>query len=131
MSTTSEQTGQFDQWAILEIMGHQRFAGHLTEQTIGGAAMLRIDVPAVGDLPAFTRYFTAASVYAITPVSEELARQVASGLKRAPVTVYELPEELREKLRRPVAAITDRSSGAHDNVSDWVNDPEDDEDGPF
>lgn len=31
-------------WAILELMGHRRLAGFITEQEIGGSAMLRLDV---------------------------------------------------------------------------------------
>ena len=115
---TDTTPAQFDEWAILEIMGHQRFAGHLTEQTIGGTSMLRIDVPAVGELSAFTRYFTANSVYSITPVSEELARQIASGLKRQPVTVYELPEELQAKLRSPLPAIGQQPCPPYDDDED-------------
>ena len=102
-------TDKFEQWAIVEIMGHQKFAGYLTEQTIAGAGMLRLDVPAVGDLLGFTRLFNTASVYSITPTSEELARQVATALKRQPVTVYELPEEIRAAIRAP--RLTDHKSG--------------------
>ncbi len=35
----------FETWAILELMGHRRLAGFVTEQEIGGANLLRIDVP--------------------------------------------------------------------------------------
>lgn len=101
----TQTTEPFATWAILEIMGHQRFAGYITEQTIGGAAMLRIDVPAIGVLQAFTRYFGAHSVYSITPCTEELARELAAGFKRQPVNLYDLPEELQEKLRRPRPAL--------------------------
>jgi hypothetical protein len=69
--------------------------------------MLRLDVPECGDLSGFSRYFSPGSVYAITPTTEELARQIASGLKRQPISLYELPEEMREKLRRPLTAIED------------------------
>jgi hypothetical protein len=35
----------FEGWVILELMGHRRLAGYLSEQQIGGASFLRIDVP--------------------------------------------------------------------------------------
>jgi hypothetical protein len=35
----------FKTWAIVEVMGHQTFAGFVQEQVIAGTAMLRIDVP--------------------------------------------------------------------------------------
>lgn len=116
----------FAHWAILEIMGHQRFAGFVQEQEIAGAAMLRLDVPAIGALPAFTRYFSAASVYSITPVAEELARNVAQKLEQQPVSIYDLPESLRLKLREQVAAITHRSPDLNDFI-----DQDDDDDQPY
>jgi hypothetical protein len=51
-------TPSTEQWAIVEIFGHQRIAGRLTEQTIGGCSFVRVDVPALpqadgeGELPA-------------------------------------------------------------------------------
>lgn len=109
-------------------MGHQRFAGRVKETTIGGAAMLRIDVPPVDQLPAFTRYFGAHSVYAITPVSEQLACEIAAGLKSQPVSVYDLPDELRQRLRKPVTAIEHHPAARGDD-DHLYEDPEDDE--PF
>lgn len=35
----------YEGWAILELMGHRKLAGYLSEQTIGGSAFVRIDVP--------------------------------------------------------------------------------------
>lgn len=78
----------FDEWAVLELMGHRRLAGRVSEQEIGGANMIRIDVP--GDPPA-TQFYSAAAVYCITPVSEELARQVAQSSRPQPVSRWELP----------------------------------------
>ena len=35
----------FEEWAILELMGHRKLAGKVTEQTIGSSTFVRIDVP--------------------------------------------------------------------------------------
>lgn len=43
MSTETKPT--FEGWAILELMGHRRLAGHISEAQIGGASFIRIDVP--------------------------------------------------------------------------------------
>ena len=43
--TMSENVNTFEGWAILELMGHRRLAGLLSETQIGGAAFIRIDVP--------------------------------------------------------------------------------------
>ena len=81
----------FEGHAIVEIMGHQTFAGYVSEQVVGGGAMVRVDVPAVGDEPAFTKLFGVASIYCITPVSEDVAFLAAKRTHSAPVSVY-MPE---------------------------------------
>ena len=83
----------FQEWAILELMGHRKLAGLVSEATIAGGAFIRIDVPgAKGN--AATQFYSPASVYCITPVSEELARQTAQSYQPAPVSRYELPAEI-------------------------------------
>lgn len=78
-------------WAILELMGHRRLAGWVSEQTVAGTAMLRLDVPEVDGQPAVTQLYSGHAVYAITPTTEALARQVARAGRPAPVSRYELP----------------------------------------
>lgn len=90
----------FNQWAILEIMGHNTFAGLVSEQTIGGASFVRVDVPAVDNLQAFTKMFGASSIYCITPVTEEVAIARAKTLRQQPMAVYDLPDEIKQAVRR-------------------------------
>lgn len=80
----------FDQWAILELMGHRRIAGHVLEVQVAGAGMLRVDIPAAGDNPAATQYVSPASVYAIHPTTEAIATAAASSWRTPPVTRFEL-----------------------------------------
>lgn len=77
----------FAGWVILELLGHRRLAGYLTEQQIAGTSFLRIDVPSE---PAMTQFIAPTSVYAITPTSEDIARKVAGGSDPAPVRRWEL-----------------------------------------
>lgn len=83
---------QFREWGILEVMGRLRMAGMISEQTIAGAGMIRIDVPETAHAPAFTRFFTPGSLYSITPTSEEIARGLAERLREMPVTRFDLPQ---------------------------------------
>lgn len=79
---------KFDCWAVVEVMGHSRYAGRVTEQAIGGCAFVRVDVPAVKDRLAFTKLLGQGSIFAITPCSEEVARTVATQSVVRPVDVY-------------------------------------------
>ncbi len=45
MKTTEKKNEPLEFWAILELMGHRRLGGYLSEQTVAGASFLRIDVP--------------------------------------------------------------------------------------
>lgn len=83
-----ESEGTFDAWAIVELMGHKRLAGRVTEQTIGGANLLRVDVPAAGGHDAFCKLFGASAIYCITPVSEAIARAATERLREDPIPIY-------------------------------------------
>lgn len=80
----------FEGWAILELMGHRRLAGRLSEATIGGGSFIRIDVPAGGDRQAATQFYAPGAVYAITPTTEDLARRVAHANRPEPVSEFEI-----------------------------------------
>ena len=67
-------------WALVEIMGHKRYAGRVSEELVIGAPMLRVDVPAIRELPAFTKYFAAGAIYGITPCTETEAHMLAEGI---------------------------------------------------
>lgn len=87
----------FDQWVVAELMGHVRLAGRLTEESHFGTALGRIDIPTGdGDEEFVTQYFGGASVYRITPVSEEAARQVARQSRPAPIYRLELTTRVAE-----------------------------------
>lgn len=86
---------QFEAWGLLELFGHQRLAGKLTEQTIGGVHFIRIDVPAVESEPAYTRFFTQGAIYGMTVLTEDTATKLAGYLRAKPVQAYEVPSAPR------------------------------------
>jgi len=67
----------FESWAILELMGHRRLGGKVTEVELFGAKMCRIDIPQPNDTPEFTQYYGGGAIYCMTPCSEETARGIA------------------------------------------------------
>lgn len=93
------ESQKFDEWAIVEVMWHQRYAGKVTEQAIGGCNFVRVDVPKIDQstperadiTQAFTKLLGQSSIFAITPVSEAVARHVAASIRSAPVHIYDLP----------------------------------------
>ncbi len=82
--TTATETTE--NWAILEIMGHERLAGKLTETTIAGVPMLRVEVPATEKLPGFVRLLSGASIFSLTPVPQQVASAVAANLQKTAVS---------------------------------------------
>ena len=89
---------RFEQWALLEIMGHQRYAGLVSEQAIAGGSLVRIDIPEVNGRKGFTNLFGVGSVYAITPMEEAAARVLAERLQVAPIQPWELPKEFQRHM---------------------------------
>lgn len=100
---------KFDCWCIVNLFGHQRIAGRVTEQQIGGQAFVRVDVPAVGEKLPFTRMFGAGAIYSIDPVSEAVCRGAAATIRAEPVSVYDMPpvvlRALQDSQQRQAAAI--------------------------
>lgn len=98
--------GKLEFWAILELFGHQKIAGHVKEVALGGDAMLRVDVPEIRytarlgygpdakteerSIPAFTKFYSPKSVFSMTPVSEETARAAMQSFRSEPIQAFEL-----------------------------------------
>jgi hypothetical protein len=95
----SEKT-TFNEWALIELFGHQKIVGKVSEATMAGGAFLRVDVPAFNGDPAFTRFYSPGAVYSINPVSEDVARGLADRYRNVPVERYELPA-IAEKVHEP------------------------------
>jgi hypothetical protein len=108
-------------WAIVELMGHVRLAGRLSEEEKFGAKMGRLDIPSppakprldcmackgtgqVDGMPCpmldcdpqyVTQYFGGGSVYRITIVSEAVARHAAKSTQPEPVQAWDFPKQPR------------------------------------
>jgi len=79
-------------WAIVELMGRHVVAGEVSEVTVAGAGMLRVDVPAVDGSPGCTKFLGGSAIYAITPVGEAEAREAIRRLKVRPVHIWVVPD---------------------------------------
>ncbi len=99
----------FKEWCIVELMGHVRIAGLVTEVERFGSKLGRIDIPNVEGFT--TQFFNGASVYRLTPTTEDIARAVAVSTQPAPIHRWELP----------------KLSAGNPDAIDAANDDDDDE----
>lgn len=134
-------TDKFEQWCLVELMGHQKIAGKCSEVSLAGANMLRVDVPEYAGSEAFTRFYSSSAVYAIHPISEQIARGIAERLEAAPINAWEArrimdsfeskvtSDEMELARQRLVANTTH----PYDNLGydDDHDDDEDEDNGPF
>jgi hypothetical protein len=86
----------FEGWAVLELMGHRRLAGYVTEVELAGKGMLRLDVPGPDDEPAASQLYSPAALYCLTPTTEDVARSLAARNQPEPVHRWELPAPAAE-----------------------------------
>lgn len=84
-----EQNEKFEHWAIVEVFGHQSYAGLVTEQTIGGCSFVRVDVPDIESSKGFTKLFGQGAIYGITVVDEQTAKMKAASLEKKPINEWE------------------------------------------
>jgi hypothetical protein len=110
--------GNFESWAIVEIMGHQRHIGHVTTEAYGAAVLFRIDTPGLDAReftltapeyighkwtpagakvqrparPAESALVGPATIYRMTPCTEEAARQAIESLDGRPLILLEMPK---------------------------------------
>jgi hypothetical protein len=107
---TDTTESKLDTWAIIELMGHQKIAGRLTERSVAGGGFIQVDVPPVGDQPGWSRLISPSAVYAINPVNQEAAVAVAARLQAVPVQPYEMhPPQLSGPGPGPVTDDDDES----------------------
>lgn len=101
-------------YAVIELFGHARVAGAVSEQNFGGANLIRVDVPevqftatdydaprtetgypkATRTIPAHTRSLGAGAIYGINWCDEETARIAAQSIRDEPLQPYSVREAL-------------------------------------
>lgn len=103
---------KFEAWGIVELMGHQRIAGRISEQAIGGGNLLRVDVPD-GEDQFRTVFYGSSAIYALHVTDEAAARAACKGMGTRPAYAWEL-----ERLQKLPAATVHSSSSYDDREDD-------------
>jgi hypothetical protein len=86
-------------WACVEIFGHRKHYGRVTEVEKFGAKMLRVDVPTLAAAPLLgeaeqfeTFVYGGGAIFSLTPMTEEAARKWAEHERpHAPSLLRRLP----------------------------------------
>jgi hypothetical protein len=87
--TVKEQEPELKAWALVELFGHARIVGFLSQQSFGSGVLFRVDVP---DLKkddkivrrGFTRYIGLSAIYSITPCDEDTVRRLLPDVDGTP-----------------------------------------------
>ena len=111
----------FETFAIVELFGHSIISGKVSEQVIGGASFVRVDVPAIDETEAYTKFYGSGAIYCITPTDEATALRAAQGLRQKPVDVWKLN---LPQLQAPTNVGIDL--GHEEELDDDDFDPDDD-----
>lgn len=118
---SDQQQAKFDGWAIVDVMGHQRYVGYVTTEAYGQAVLFRIDVPALdarervtvrpgyhpqdgtylpsgttvqeGAVDGYTKLVGSGSIYTITPCTKEAALKAVEASQPRPFMVVSLGQE--------------------------------------
>jgi hypothetical protein len=111
-------------WAVVELFGHVRLAGLVSEADQYGVKMLRIDVPEVDGRPAFTTYKGGSALFSVTPTTEEVAIAVVKQERPAPP----IPYALQLRAMAPAISVADADE-VPPEPDDDIDDEEADENG--
>lgn len=87
---STESNTKFEHWALVELMGHQRIAGLVSEVCIAGKGMIRVDVPNEKGEFLFTRFYSPEAIYCVSPTDKQIAIGLALKTASRPVSIYDL-----------------------------------------
>jgi hypothetical protein len=90
---------KFEIPAIVELFGHGRIAGLVTEQQIAGAGFIRVDVPETKDQKAFTRFLNPSAIYALNPVTPEVMMAMAGRINIKPIELWDISEIIKSQIK--------------------------------
>lgn len=114
------EQAEFKTRAIVEVMGHNEFAGFVSSETIAGAAMLRVDVPATTKYSGFTKYLSTSAIYGISPCSEQTARARAESQNGTPFSSWNVEQQVVNKLREKGLLIEQTPKAADSALDDGL-----------
>lgn len=142
----------FEGWAIVDVLGHQRYVGYVTTEAYGQAVLFRVDVPALdeqervtkrpgyyggsylpagatvkeGAVPGYTKLVGSGSIYTLTPCTKEAALEAVAQSQPRPLMSVALPLERAIESGSPFPDEDDDNDALND--AEPADDDEDDDD---
>lgn len=143
----TEKQASFEGWAIVEVFGHQRYAGYVTTEAFGQAVLFRVDVPPLAErerktkhygyddegksvppgsivkeaaVQGYTKYFGPGAIYAMTPCTQEAAEKAVESMQSRKVSVVSLSPDAA------VLALPDGGDADDDDDEDSGHEYDDD-----
>jgi hypothetical protein len=83
--------------AIVELFGHQRMAGIVSDHQFGGASFVRVDVPETLSQKGFTRLLNPSAIYALNPCERSVMLSLAETLQVKPIELWEIGTLVKAK----------------------------------
>ena len=102
----------FREWAIVELFGHQKCVGLVTEASLAGAKFIRIEVLNKQGTTS-TRFYGASAIYCLSPVTEQIARAMAGQIGSDPVTRMDLERLSRQPVQAQLPYSENTDEGDH------------------
>lgn len=101
-------------WAYIEIMGHSRIAGRISQRKLGADVMWQIDVPKSDEGFSHSELYAPAAIFSIKPTTEEWCRRWIAAYRSYEVLPYIPPtkqlkepdaEELKKYFSQPATPL--------------------------
>ena len=148
MTDEVKQQGNFEGWAIVEMMGHRQEIGYVTTQAFGQAVLFRVDTPELTDreftlrAPEFVNTSSNERHWAPAGTKVKRAAVPAKSCLVAPSSLYALNPCTEEAARtaierafpRPLILIelpANKALGPVEEVGNDYFDPDDEDDDEF
>jgi hypothetical protein len=96
-----DQQNTFNGWAIVELFGHQKIAGHVTTEYFGQACMFRVDVPELPERETTLSHSTYAAGSTYVPRGSKVKQPLEAGYSRliGPGAIYAINPATEETVR--------------------------------
>lgn len=75
-------------WAYVEIMGHTKVAGRVSERKVGINVMLQVDIPNKDNGFSHSVVYSPSAIFSIQPTTEDWCRQFVNARIDYPVLPY-------------------------------------------